>query len=123
MLKLNAVNKITSTQEHQKLLIFSCRVNRALLIQVTAVCPEYRRQGLSNRMTAGVLEMAADKQFRIVASESTSTYTKRTKTQRFQFEVVAQEKYAMNYANYHLMSDQVRESHQSAMLLVKRLNI
>ena len=91
------------------------------MIDVTTVIPEYTRRGLANQMTAKVLETAKERGFTIVMSESTSTYTQRNKINRFGFEVVLERNFSDSYANYSEMFEEMKKSHKSAAVLVKRL--
>ena len=91
------------------------------MIQVTSVTPEYTRRGLANKMTAQVLETAKEIGYTIVVSLSTSAYTQRNKINTFHFEKLLEVSIADNYANYSQMSEELKKSHRTGTVLVKKL--
>ena len=96
------------------------RVDKVLLIHITSVCPEYMRRGLANRMTDVVLKEAKNRGYKLVASESTSNYTQRSKIKNFGFENIFELSFENNLATAAEIPEDWK-SHTKGCVLVKRL--
>ncbi|XP_067951467.1 uncharacterized protein [Watersipora subatra] len=96
-------------------------VDKLVAIQVTTVCPEYKKRGIANTMTAKFLEVAKGLGFSVVRAESTSAYTQHNKIKTFQFEKVLEVAYADGYATFSDMPEDIKDSHKTATILVKKI--
>lgn len=74
-------------------------------------------------MTARTIEAAKEGGFPLIMSESSSAYTQRNKINKFQFEKVVEITYEGNYENYSEMPAEIKESHKTSAVLVKRLGV
>lgn len=82
--------------------------------------PEYTRQGVATSLISKSLELAEEREMKLVVSNFSSSHTQKIAF-RMGFGTVYEGIYAEKFALYHQIPQDIRMAHQSCLAMAKKL--
>ena len=99
----------------------SCRIDRAWVLYLGAVLPEYASSGLGRAAVEKALQTAKEQGYKLVMTVATSDYSKRI-VEKLGFTEVYNAEFADRYDNYLDIPAEITKTHKNGSVLVKEIN-